>query len=285
MMSLAAANYPPSYATSVAARTLTMPQVGALAAITEFIGATALGARVTSTIKSRIIDIDRFTGAPAVLMLAMCCAELGSASWLILATKLGFPVSTTQTCIGAIIGAGIASQAAVHWDWRRGSVVQIVVSWFVAPVFAGTVSAVLFASMKFCILERSDPFKRGLRAIPFYLAFTAAILALFLVMEVPSVGSLETLGVGGICGIILASFLGTLLIAYVFFMPYFQRRLVQEDTRVKFHHILLGPLLFREDISRLLYFPGDPDDELVTNYYEDSYAVLLPSIFVGLIAN
>jgi hypothetical protein len=42
-----------SYATSVAARTLTMPQAGVLAVITEFIGAVALGARVTSTIKVR----------------------------------------------------------------------------------------------------------------------------------------------------------------------------------------------------------------------------------------
>lgn len=40
-----------SYATSVAARTLTMPQAGVLAVITEFVGAVALGARVTSTIK------------------------------------------------------------------------------------------------------------------------------------------------------------------------------------------------------------------------------------------
>jgi phosphate/sulfate permease len=40
-----------SYATSVAAKTLTMPQAGVLAIITEFVGAVALGARVTSTIK------------------------------------------------------------------------------------------------------------------------------------------------------------------------------------------------------------------------------------------
>ncbi|KAH8638499.1 hypothetical protein IG631_06269 [Alternaria alternata] len=63
-----------AYATSVAARTLTMVQVGPLAVITEFIGAVALGARVTSTIKNGIISIDRFTGNPGALMLAMGCA-------------------------------------------------------------------------------------------------------------------------------------------------------------------------------------------------------------------
>lgn len=79
-----------SYATSVAARTLTMPQVGFLAMCTEFIGAVALGDRVTDTIKNDIIDISRFDSRPGVLMLAMLCAEVGSATWLIFATRLGF---------------------------------------------------------------------------------------------------------------------------------------------------------------------------------------------------
>jgi solute carrier family 20 (sodium-dependent phosphate transporter) len=266
-----------SYATSVAARTLTMPQVGVLAALTEFAGATALGARVTSTIKSGLVDADRFAGAPATLMLAMACAELGSAAWLVAATRLGFPVSTTQTCVGAVVGAGLASGAAVRWRWRRGSVAQIVVSWAVAPVCAGAVAAALFASMKYCVLERPEPFKRGLKAIPLYLAFTAAVLALFLVMEVPSVGARDQLGAGGIAGIVAAVFSGALFIAYAFFMPYFYRRLVRKDARVKFYHIILGPLLLKEDISRFLYFPGNPHDELVRNYYEDSCAVMIPS--------
>lgn len=51
-----------------------MAQVGPLAIATEFIGAVALGARVTSTIKNGIIDIDRFIGNPGALMLVMGCA-------------------------------------------------------------------------------------------------------------------------------------------------------------------------------------------------------------------
>ena len=91
---------------SVAARTLTMLQVGFLSVITEFVGAVALGARVTDTIKNGIIDIDRFTAAnnPGVLMLAMGCAEVGSAGWLMFATGKGMPVSTTHTIVGALIG-------------------------------------------------------------------------------------------------------------------------------------------------------------------------------------
>jgi solute carrier family 20 (sodium-dependent phosphate transporter) len=91
-----------SYATSVAARTLTMIQVGFLSIITEFVGAVALGARVTSTIKNGIISIDRFEDRPGVLILAMTCAEVGSATWLMVATRLGMPVSTTRMYIFSV---------------------------------------------------------------------------------------------------------------------------------------------------------------------------------------
>lgn len=74
-----------------------MIQVGFLSIVTEFVGAVALGARVTSTIKNGIISIDRFEDRPGVLMLAMTCAEVGSATWLMVATRLGMPVSTTRT--------------------------------------------------------------------------------------------------------------------------------------------------------------------------------------------
>merc|ERR1711881_660482 len=97
-----------SYATSVAARTLTMKQVGPLAFVTEFVGAVALGERGIST-------IDRFEGNPGTLMLAMGCAEVGSATWLTFATIMGMPVSTTQTIVGALIGVGFASQSDIKW--------------------------------------------------------------------------------------------------------------------------------------------------------------------------
>jgi sodium-dependent phosphate transporter len=260
---------PPSYATSVASRTLTMPQAGLLAALTEFAGATALGSRVTQTIKSGIVDVSRFAPAPATLMLAMTCAELGSAAWLAAATRLGFPVSTTQTCVGAVVGAGLASGARVRWGWARGSVSQIVVSWVAAPAGAAVVGAALFASMKFSILERPEPFKKGLRAIPMYLAFTAAVLALFLVLEVPQVGALERLGAGGVVAVVVAAFCVALSVSYAFFMPYIHRRLVKMDARVKAYHIVLGPLLVLENITPFLFYPGNPNDELVGNYYDD----------------
>ncbi|KAL2752036.1 hypothetical protein ACRALDRAFT_2055516 [Sodiomyces alcalophilus JCM 7366] len=257
-----------AYATSVAARTLTMPQVGVLAMITEFVGAVAMGSRVTGTIKNDIIDINHFAGSPAVIMLVMGCTEVASASWLLLATKLGFPVSTTQTVIGALVGAGIASGARVSWNWRDGSVSQVAASWAIAPAISAGFSAILFATLKFCILERANPLEKAMRAIPFYLAFTGAILALFITVEAPGAPSLEELGAGTATGIVLGVFFGLLLIAYVFFQPYFHRVVIRKDPRIRPWHIPLGPLLWKDDPP--LYFPGK-GDSIVVDYYESAH--------------
>lgn len=257
-----------SYATSVAARTLTMPQVGFLSMITEFVGAVALGNRVTGTIKNGIISIDRFKPSPGALILAMGCAEAGSATWLIIATRSGFPVSTTQTVVGALIGVGIASEASVKWAWDDGSVSQIAASWAIAPILAAAFAALLFATLKFAVLERKDPFQKAMRAIPVYLAFTCAVLALFLVVEAPTAPSLEEFGAGKAAGIVLGVFFGCLAIAYIFFVPYFHRRLVLEDSRIKFWHIPLGPMLWKDD--PYIYFPAK-DDKIVVDHYENAY--------------
>lgn len=258
-----------SYASSVAARTLTMPQVGFLSVITEFVGAVGLGARVTSTIKNSIISIKLFEGNPGSLMLAMTCAEIGSATWLIVATRLGFPVSTTQTVVGALIGVGFAAESPIKWKWDSGSVSQVAASWAIAPGIAAAFAAIIFATIKYSVLERRESLKWAMRLIPVYLAFTAAMLALFIVIEVPNAPSLEEFGAGKAVGIILGVFFGFLAIALVFFVPYFHRRLIKQDARLKWWHIPLGPLLWKENPP--IYFPADPNGSVVVDHYEGAY--------------
>lgn len=244
-----------------------MPQVGFLSVITEFFGAVVLGERVTDTIKNGIITIDRFEGRPGVLMLAMGCAEVGSATWLMIATGNGMPVSTTQTIVGALIGVGFAAQSAITWEWTSGSVSQVAASWGIAPLISAAFAALVFGTVKYSVLERKDSFKWAMRLIPFYFAFTAAILALFITIETPG-SDLDELGGGPAAGIILGVFFGALIVCYIFFIPFFKRKLIQKDTRLRVWHIPLGPLLSKENPP--LYFPGK-GDEYVTNYYANAY--------------
>jgi sodium-dependent phosphate transporter len=185
-----------------------------------------------------------------------------------LATKWGMPVSTTQTVVGALIGVGFASGAPTKWAWEDGSVSQVAASWLIAPLISAAMSAVIFGSVKYMVLERADPFVWAMRLIPWYFALTGAILALFIVIETPTAPSLEEFGAGNAIGIILGVFFGCLLICYVFFVPFFKRKLVMKDARLRIWHVPLGPLLLKEDVH--LYWPGK-GEEYVTDYYEDAY--------------
>lgn len=256
-----------SFATSVAARSLTMAQAGVLSVFAEFLGAVLLGSRVTNTIKNGIITLDRFREHPAALLVAMGSAEIASATWLMAATRMGFPVSTTHTIVGALVGAGIGSQAGVTWKWKSGSISQIAASWLISPLIGAAFAAIIFASLKFCVLERQDAFKKAMRAIPFYFAFTGGILALFITIEAPGAPDLYELGAGTVCAIVLGSFLGVLGLSYLFFMPYAHRVVVLRDSRMRPWHILLGPLLRRENPP--LFFAGK--DTMLVDHYQSAH--------------
>lgn len=177
------------------------------------------------------------------------------------------PVSTTQTVVGALAGAGIAAQTPLKWAWSTGSLSQIAASWAIAPLIAAGISAALFLTVKYAVLERKEPLKWGLRLIPWYLAFTAGMLALFILDELPNSESFEEMGAGKVCGIILGVAAGVLAFSYIFFVPYFHRRLIMNDARMRAWHIPLGPLLYRENPP--VYWPGK-GDMVVTDYYAKS---------------
>ncbi len=150
---------------------------------------------------------------------------VGFATWLIICTALGFPVSTTQSIVGALVGVGIASDISVNWEWKKGNVSQITASWGIAPCNAAGFGAIIFMSIKLLVHSRSDPMKRALRLLPFYYALTAGILALFIVIRGGhGIPTLEQMGAGEAIGSILGVVAGVLIISTVFFLPYYHAK-------------------------------------------------------------
>lgn len=143
-------------------------------------------------------------------------------------------------------------------------------------LFLSLFSALIFGSLKYSVLERKDPMKWAMRLIPFYLALTSAILALFIVVEAPTAPSLGEFSAGNAVGIILGVFFGVLAIGYIFFVPYFHRRLVVGNVRLQWYHVPLGPMLRRNDAC--LYWPADPNGEVVIDYYESTHESASPAI-------
>ena len=150
--------------TSVGSRALTITQAIIIAMIFEFAGAYLAGGEVTATIRSGIIDADVMAGRPELMVYGMLSALLAAATWLLIASMKGWPVSTTHSIVGAIVGfaaVGISADV-VHWS----KVGRIAASWIVSPLIAGTVSYWLFISVKVLILDTQDPFLRAKRIIP-----------------------------------------------------------------------------------------------------------------------
>jgi len=162
--------------TSVGSRALTIKQAILIAMVFEFLGAYLAGGEVTSTIRKGIIDAEVLTDSPELMVYGMMSALLAAGTWLMIASVKGWPVSTTHTIVGAIVGfasVGI-SVDAIHW----GAVGTIVMSWVVSPVMAGVLSFSLFMSVKILILDTEDPFQRARKYIPVYMWMVGFMIAM-----------------------------------------------------------------------------------------------------------
>lgn len=159
-----------SFGTSVGAGTLTMKQALMVAAVFEVGGAVLAGGEVTDTVRSGIVDLDGVPLDPMDFAFIMMAALLGAALWLLVATQKGWPVSTTHSIIGGIVGAAVTLGFVTGdggWEMVQwGGIVQIVISWFLSPVLGGLVAYVLFRGIKQGILvynEQADDQLRQLK--------------------------------------------------------------------------------------------------------------------------
>ena len=106
-----------SWASSVSSRSITYLQAMLGASLMEFSGALGVGGRVADTIRTKIVDVNYFNEEPALLMLGMVCAVIASSCYLTMATKFGFPVSTTHSILGGVMGMGIGALGGKGVTW------------------------------------------------------------------------------------------------------------------------------------------------------------------------
>ena len=164
--------------TSVGARAITIKQAIIIAMVFEFTGAWLAGGEVTSTIRSSIIDIESagFDDRPELLIFGMLSSLLAAGIWLVVASKYGWPVSTTHSIIGAIIGFAVVGISADSVMW--GQVLEIVASWIISPVFSGTIAFILFLSVEKLVLSKEDPLKYAKKFVPYYMFLVGFVIAM-----------------------------------------------------------------------------------------------------------
>src|SRR5690606_4036286 len=135
----------------------------------------------TETIRSGLVEMDVMTNHPDLFVYGMLASLLAAGSWLLIASTLGWPVSTTHTIVGAIVGfsaVGISIDA-VQWSQVWG----IVGSWVITPVIAGFIAFWIFRSVQFLILDTDDPFTNAKRYIPFYMFGVGFFLSLVTILK------------------------------------------------------------------------------------------------------
>jgi inorganic phosphate transporter, PiT family len=167
--------------TSVGSKALTLKQAIIIAMIFEFLGAYFAGGEVTSTIRKGIIDAQVMNDNPELMIYGMLSALLAAGTWLMIASMRGWPVSTTHSIVGAIVGfaaVGI-SVDAIYWS----NVGSIAASWLVSPVLAGTLSYGLFMSVKVFILDTDDPFHKAKQNIPIYMWLVGFMISMVTLLK------------------------------------------------------------------------------------------------------
>jgi len=162
--------------TSVGSGAITVTTAIIIAGIFEFCGAALAGGRVTATIRKGIIDATPITNSPEILVFGMLAALLAAAIWLMVASTRGWPVSTTHSIVGAVVGFAIAGIGidAVKWD----KIGQIVASWVISPLLGGVIAFILMVSIRRLILNTDNPFASAKRWGPVYVFLVGFIISL-----------------------------------------------------------------------------------------------------------
>ena len=162
--------------TSVGSGAITVKQAIVIAAIFEFAGAFIAGGNVTSTIRKGIVDPTSIANQPEILVFGMLAALLAAGVWLMIASARGWPVSTTHSIVGALVGFTVAGIGidAVHW----GKIGQIAASWVISPALGGFLAYMLMMSIRKFILDTEHPFISARRWGPVYVFMVGFIISL-----------------------------------------------------------------------------------------------------------
>ena len=159
--------------TSVGSKALTFKQAIMIAAVAEFVGAFFVGGSVSDTIRKGMLDPTIFQGAPYHLVYGMISALLAAALWLHIASYLGWPVSTTHSIVGGVLGFGVIAGGMDVINW--GKVGQVVLSWVVSPVMGGLVAFLVFKFISKNVFSKRTPLAYAKNLLP-YMVFVVFVI-------------------------------------------------------------------------------------------------------------
>lgn len=155
--------------TSVGSGSLTLRRAVIIAAILEFCGAYFCGHRVLDTLQGHIFSPAQVAGASDVrgylLIAGMLSSLLAAGVWLQISSYFGWPVSTTHTTVGAIIGFSFVLGGSQCIQWK--TVYVIASSWVFSPLLGGIFSYLFFGFLRRTLFNAVQPMAVAKRITPF----------------------------------------------------------------------------------------------------------------------
>ena len=161
--------------TSVGSKALTFKQAILIAAVAEFAGAFFVGGHVSDTIRKGMLDPNFFASTPYHLVYGMISALLAAALWLHIASYLGWPVSTTHSIVGGVVGFGVTAGGINIISWMKMG--QVVLSWIVSPLMGGFVAFLVFKFISKNIFSKRAPLFFAKKLLPYMVLFVFVILS------------------------------------------------------------------------------------------------------------
>ncbi|MEO1842780.1 MAG: inorganic phosphate transporter [Akkermansiaceae bacterium] len=165
--------------TSVGSGALTITKAVIIAGVMELAGAVLVGSHVTNTVRKGIFDPSLFEPMP--LVLGFLAALLAAAVWLQIATWYGWPVSTTHSIVGAVVGIAVLIGGTEVVNW--GKVLEIAASWVTSPLCGGFLAFVLFRFIQAKIINHKRPLSQAYRYTPYLVFYIGFVLTLVMVYK------------------------------------------------------------------------------------------------------
>lgn len=165
--------------TSVGSGALTLRNAVLIAAVFEFCGAFFLGSNVSETLEGGIVKLNFFDTTEYVY--GMLAALLATGVWLQFASFFGWPVSTTHTIVGAVMGFGLVygDFGAIYWS-ELGS---IALSWVISPLLGGSLAYIIFTIIRRHILYHPKPIVATKRLTPYFVFAMFLVLSLIILFQ------------------------------------------------------------------------------------------------------
>ena len=165
--------------TSVGSGALTLRNAVILAAIFEFAGAFIVGSNVSETVRKGMFDPTQLNDvygeqAHYILACGMIASLLAAGTWLMIATWMHWPVSTTHSIVGAVVGFGCLALGFEGIEWSKVGLISA--GWLVSPLISGTISYLLFGVLLRTVFFKRDPVAAARRLAPWLTFVTMFVM-------------------------------------------------------------------------------------------------------------